>query len=62
MLPWSDLIVLGLAGHPEFPLQIPHKGGDPGLETAKIMILHFLSFGRHYSKEGAAGVKEIGTL
>ena len=46
----GHLVVFGFGRDAELPerfIQIVHEGGNTGVQSAKIVVLHLLAFGRH---------------
>ena len=57
--------MLGLGENADFPkldIQILHKFGNSGLDTAKIVIRKLLALGRLCAKQRAAREKEVFSL
>ena len=62
MLGRRHLIVLGLGGYahlPQLHIHVPHKRSDPLTDGSKVMVVQFLSFRRHGSKQGPSCVDQV---
>ena len=58
----SDLVVLSFSINsqsPELLVQLLHKGGNPGLDGAVIVVLHLLPFGRPRAEQRAPAEHQI---
>ena len=65
MLSRCDLIVLCLCRNPEFPefkIHIPHIRRDSRTQRSEIVIIEFLTFGRHCSEKRAPCKDQIHSL
>ena len=65
MLSRSHLVVLGLGQDAQLPkllIQILHVGGHPGLDRAKVVIIHLLSLGRPGAEKRASGEAQVPAL
>ena len=61
----GHLVVLCLGQNAQLPqllVQILHKGGNPGLDGAKVVVLQLLALGRLGPKQRAAGKAQVGAL
>ena len=56
--------MLGLGGDPHLPqflVQLLHEAGDPGLDHAEVVVLHFLAPGGRRAEEGPSGQPQVPT-
>ena len=65
MLGGGHLVVLGLGQNTQLPqlaVQIGHIGGHPGLDGAKIVVVHLLPLGGPGAEQGPAGKPQVPAL
>ena len=61
----GDLVVLRLGKHAQLPqlvVQLFHKGCNPGLDGAEIVVVQLLTLGRLGAEQGPAGVNQVFAL
>ena len=65
MLGRGHLIVLCLGQNPQLPqlrVQLLHKGGYPGLDGAKVVIVQLLPLGGLGAEQGPSGIDKVPAL
>ena len=65
MLGGGHLVVFGFGQNAQLPqlfVQVFHKGGHPGLDSAKVVVLQLLALGGLGAEQGAAGKAQVRAL